>query len=253
MVDLAFIEPDWPVPNTIFALSTTRSGGHSRPPWADFNLGQHVGDEPTAVLANRALLQARLPRRSAEPNWLQQVHGNRVVRAEAAESDPVADACWTDRKGAVCAVLTGDCLPVLFCSRLGDRVAAVHAGWRGLLGGVLEAAIAAMGIDPAHLLAWLGPAIGPGAFEVGPEVRSAYLADAASVTQAATEACFVESVLRPGYYFADLFQLARIRLVACGLTEVHGGGICTFSDPDRFFSYRRDGQTGRMATLVVMA
>lgn len=152
----------------------------------------------------------------------------------------------------VCAVLTADCLPVLICSRGGDRVAAVHAGWRGLLGGVLEAAITAMGVAPASLLAWLGPAIGPSAFEVGAEVRSAYLAGAGPETRAATEVCFIPNTERPGHYYADLFQLARIRLDACGLTEVHGGGVCTYSNPDRFFSYRRDGETGRMATLIVM-
>jgi len=149
-------------------------------------------------------------------------------------------------------VLTADCLPVLFCSTSGDRVAAAHAGWRGLLDGVLEATVAAMGVDSEKILAWMGPAIGPRVFEVGAEVREQYLAAASATDKVLVEVSFVPSEVRPGHYFADLYALARLRLRAVGVTGVFGGGYCTFSDAGRFFSYRRDGRTGRMASLILM-
>ncbi|TGD71573.1 peptidoglycan editing factor PgeF [Mangrovimicrobium sediminis] len=233
-------EPDWSVPG-ILALSSERQGGRSAAPWDTFNLGDHVGDDPAAVAANRSRLQAMLPG-GTSIQWLQQVHGADVVRA-AGRGCPQADACWTDTPGIACAVLTADCLPVLFASADGAVVAAAHAGWRGLLAGVLEATVAAMGVDPGRLQAWMGPAIGPRAFEVGPEVREAFL-DAGD-----SRACFTTSP-NPGRYLADIYALARARLAAAGVSAVSGGGECTFRAPRRYFSYRRDGETGRMASLI---
>jgi len=245
-----FIEPDWPAPAGVFALSSTRQGGASLPPFDSFNLAQHVADDPALVAANRELLARALPAGS-EVQWLHQVHGVRVVQAGQGAACPEADASWSEQAGAVCAVMTADCLPVLFCSRSGDRVAAAHAGWRGLLGGVLEATVEALAAPPGELLAWLGPAIGPRAFEVGAEVRDAFLT-AQGADQQAIEHCFQPSTARAGHYFADLYALARIRLNAAGLTGVYGGDYCTYSDAQRFFSYRRDGQTGRMASLIML-
>ncbi|MBN7795228.1 peptidoglycan editing factor PgeF [Parahaliea mediterranea] len=241
----ALIEADWPAPPGVRAFCTTRRGGCGAPPFDSFNLGHHVGDP--ACAQNRRCLQALLPG-GARLQWLQQVHGTAVVEVPSRVFTPEADASWTRTRGAACAVLTADCLPVLFCDRGGTRVAAAHAGWRGLAAGVLEATVSAIGVAPAELLAWLGPAIGPRAFEVGPEVRAAFCAGADD----AEAACFEPSG-RPGHYFADLYALARLRLARAGLTAVHGGGHCTFSDAEHFFSYRRDGNTGRMASIVTLA
>lgn len=249
-----FIEPDWPAPAGVFALSTTRQGGSSLPPFDSFNLAQHVADDPALVAANRALLARALPAES-QVHWLHQVHGVRVVQAGQGAVCPEADASWSEQAGAVCAVMTADCLPVLFCSRSGDRVAAAHAGWRGLLGGVLEATLEALAAPPGEMLAWLGPAIGPAAFEVGAEVRDAFLAAQGADQQAdhqAIEHCFQPSTARAGHYFADLYALARTRLTDAGITAIYGGDYCTYSDSQRFFSYRRDGQTGRMASLIML-
>ncbi len=236
-----FIIPDWPAPARVRSLQTTRLGGISLPPYESLNLGLHVGDAPEAVAGNRARVAASLP---AQPCWLEQVHGIRVLDLdEEGTRERRADAALSRQPGRVCAVMTADCLPVLFCDREARVVAAAHAGWRGLLEGVLENTVAAMGLPPAVLMAWLGPAIGPGAFEVGEEVRQAFTArdpDAA--------ACFVPGV--PGRHLADLYGLARLRLKACGLTSIHGGGYCTHGEAARFFSYRRDGRTGRMASLI---
>lgn len=232
--------PQWPAPAHVRALQTQRDGGVSVGPFASFNLGAHVDDEPTHVAGNRRLLQTLLP---AAPQWLRQVHGTAVVRLPCAEAQPVGDAVWTDRQGVVCAVQTADCLPILLCSDDGTVVAAVHAGWRGLADGVIDAALAALPVPAARLLAWLGPAIGPDAFEVGPEVRARFVA-----ADSANAGCF-----RPGSgnrWLADLFALARRRLQACGVTAIHGGGVCTFGDSGRWFSYRRDGRCGRMASLI---
>lgn len=238
-----FIVPDWPAPATVRALQTTRRGGCSPAPWNSCNLGDHVGDEPARVAANRALLRRQLP---GEPCWLQQVHGIVAVDAATAPQNAVADAAYSRQAGVVCAAMTADCLPVLFCDRAGSVVAAAHAGWRGLLAGVLEATIAAMAAPPGELLAWLGPAIGPQAFEVGDEVRAAFVAQAGEAA-----AAFVTH--SPGKWLADIERLARQRLTAAGVTAIYGGGWCTVNDPERFFSYRRDGQTGRMASLVWLA
>jgi YfiH family protein len=236
------ILPDWPAPSRVKCAMTTRGGGVSGAPWASFNLGDHVGDDPAHVAANRARLQRILP---AEPVWLRQVHSARVVEF-GHEANPQADAVFARRPGQVCAVLTADCLPVLFCDRAGSVVAAAHAGWRGLADGVLEATVAAMQVPAGEILAWLGAAIGPQAFEVGDEVRQTFVSrhpDAA--------AAFAPHA--PGKWLADIYRLARIRLQHMGVQAIYGGGRCTFNEPDVFYSYRRDGVTGRMASLVWLA
>lgn len=243
MTELSFIEPDWPAPPTVRAVSTTRQGGVSQPPWDSLNLALHVGDDPAHVAANRARLaaQADLP---AAPRWLEQVHGTTVCGD--GQAGGVADAAVSHRVAEVCAVMTADCLPVLMCDRRGLHVAAAHAGWRGLAAGVLETTVAAMTCPPAQILAWLGPAIGPAAFEVGAEVRDAFLAVAAE--DAATVAAAFHPVGRR--WHADIYALARQHLARAGVHAVYGGGACTWSDGRRFFSYRRDGATGRMASLI---
>lgn len=235
-----WIEADWPAPPQVRALTTTRIGGVSNGRWAGLNLAAHVDDDPAAVAANRRLLREALAL-PAEPRWLEQVHGTCAV--DAAGPACRADASFSDRPGVVCAVLTADCLPVLLCDRAGTRVAAAHAGWRGLVGGVLESTVAALGPDPARLLAWLGPAIGPAAFEVGEEVRAVFLAADPGAAPA----------FRPssdGRWLADLYTLARRRLEAAGVGGVYGGTWCTYGDAARFYSYRRDGVTGRMGSLI---
>ena len=234
------IHPDWAAPSTVRACSTTRAGGVSGGPWAGLNLGDHVRDDVRAVAENRARLRAHLAL-PGEPRWLQQVHGTRVSVPGAPQE--CADACFEDRPGKVCAVMTADCLPVLLCNIAGTRVAAVHAGWRGLLAGVLEHSVACFDDPPGQLLAWLGPAIGPETFEVGDEVREAFVA----VDPTAAEQFRAHGY---GHWLADLYGLARRRLGRLGITAVSGGGYCTFSEPQRFFSYRRDGVTGRMASLI---
>lgn len=234
-----WLVPDWPAPQRVKACVTTRSGGISQPPFDTFNLGDHVDDAPEAVAGNRNCLRQLL---GARPAWMSQVHSTDAVHADPARLQ-VADANWSETPGIACAVLTADCLPVLFCDRAGTRVAAAHAGWRGLAGGVLEATVEALDTPAEQLLAWLGPAIGPDAFEVGPEVRQAF------VKQHAIAADAFRPSRNAGRFMADLYQLARIRLAALGLADVHGGGFCTFSD-SRFYSYRRAARTGRFASLI---
>ncbi|MDP1923925.1 MAG: peptidoglycan editing factor PgeF [Thiobacillus sp.] len=217
---------------------STREGGVSHAPWASLNLGDHVGDDPAHVAANRARLRCALP---SEPGWLKQVHSATVV--EAGLNVPEADAAYSRKAGTVCAVLTADCLPALFCDRAGSVVAAAHAGWRGLAYGVLEATVAAMQVPPGEILAWMGAAIGPQAFEVGDEVRQVFVAQ-----HPETAAAFFPHA--PGKWLADIYQLARVRLNHAGVPAVYGGGRCTFTETERFFSYRRDGVTGRMASLI---
>jgi len=229
----------------VLAYSTTRTGGLSEGPFASLNLGDHVGDDPECVARNRARVRDRLGL-SAEPLWLRQVHGCEVAQVSEAAAGCAADAAVARGAGQVCAVMTADCLPVLLCDRGGRAVAAVHAGWRGLAAGVLEAAVAALGSSPDRVLAWLGPAIGPDAFEVGPAVRDQFLA----VDPGADEGFRAGAGDR---WFADLYALARRRLEGVGVAAVFGGGYCTYSDADRFFSYRRDGITGRMASLIWLA
>lgn len=237
----SWIVPDWPAPATVSCLLTTRLGGVSQGAYASLNLGDHVGDDPAAVARNRALVTERVVR----PLWLEQVHGTDVVNAARAisASPSQADAAFAREPGVACVVMTADCLPVLFCDRSGSVVAAAHAGWRGLLAGVLEETVRSMAVPGAELMAYLGPAIGPQAFEVGDEVRSAYVAVDAQSSVAFTPAA-------PGKWLADIYLLARQRLAGQGLTQVLGGTFCTFSDAQRFFSYRRDGKTGRMASMI---
>ena len=234
------IAPQWDAPANVRALCTTRAGGGSGGPWAGFNLGDHVGDAPAAVAVNRAALCKLLP---AEPAWLKQVHGTRCVDAATVAAGSIADAAFTRTPGVVCAVLTADCLPVLLCDEAATVVAIAHAGWRGLAGGVIEAAVAAMDRPGVELLAWLGPAIGPAAFEVGDEVRAAFVAhdDQAAAAFARNDA---------GKWQCDLYLLARQRLAALGVCRVTGADFCTASDAARFYSYRRDGVTGRMASCI---
>ncbi|MBK1717731.1 peptidoglycan editing factor PgeF [Thiocystis violacea] len=243
------IEPDWPAPARVRACSTQRAGGISRDAFESLNLGDHVGDDPRRVERNREALCAHLGL-PATPAWLRQVHGRRVVQAGEGGAIPEADGSIATESGAVCVVMTADCLPLLLCDDRGSRVAAVHAGWRGLADGVVESAVLAMGVAPERLLAWMGPAIGPDAFEVGPEVRARFVA-----ADPDSAAAFRPSPAAEGRdrWLADLFLLTRRRLARLGVERVHGGGDCTFSQPRRFFSYRRDGTTGRMASLIWLA
>jgi YfiH family protein len=235
--------PQWPAPAVVCALSTQRSGGVSAAPYASLNLGDHVGDLPAAVAENRRRLRvaAQLP---AEPHWLAQAHGIRVADLDVGGSTiAAADGAYTRQAGRICAILTADCLPLLFAAESGEAVAAAHAGWRGLAGGVIEATVRALALEPRALLAWLGPAIGPRYFEIGPEVRDELLRG-----DGGAEAAF--TVNARGRFMADLEALARRRLARLGIERIFGGGECTHSHPDRYFSHRRDGQTGRQATLI---
>jgi YfiH family protein len=237
------IVPNWPAPNSIRAVSTTRLGGVSALPYDSLNIAEHVNDHPSCVSENRRIL-AISAGYVTEPAWLKQVHGNQVIAAEASRKLETADAAWTCKRGLPCVVMTADCLPILLCDRFGTVVAAAHAGWRGLACSVIEATVSSMGVAPEELLAWLGPAIGPLSFRIGDEVRSAILAnDAGSID------CFQPSLIA-GYWLADIYQLARRQLSKLGVQAVFGGGFCTFSELQRFFSYRREGQTGRMASLI---
>ncbi len=234
------IIPDWPAPANVKALQTTRLGGVSQAPYTSLNLGDHVGDDALKVAANRQLLNSLVP---TEPLWLQQVHGVEVVDAAQASCLPSADAAYARQAGAVCAVMTADCLPLLLCDTQGSEVAAVHAGWKGLLDGVIEATVQKMQSSPPVLLVWLGPAIVPQAFEVGDDVRDAFIAQHADAVHS-----FVAH--GDGKWLGDIYQLARQRLSRLGVTQVYGGGLCTYTDEARFFSFRRDGATGRMASMI---
>ncbi|MFC4260080.1 peptidoglycan editing factor PgeF [Marinobacter lacisalsi] len=240
--ELPVIHPEWSAPFRVRALCTTRAGGVSSPPWDSLNLGDHVGDNHGDVLENRRRLAHWAHLEPEDFHWLQQVHGADVAVLPASER--IADGAVTDRKGVVCAILTADCLPVLLCNREGTKVAAAHAGWRGLADGVLENTLAHFE-DLSQVLAWMGPAIGPDRFEVGPEVRERFLAFSRKL-----DSCFALSPERPGHFLADIYALARFRLQQAGVASIYGGGSCTVSEPEHFFSYRRDGQTGRMASCI---
>jgi YfiH family protein len=247
---LDWLVPDWPVSPRIAALVTTRNGGVSAGRYASLNLGtagagRAGGDTIDAVRENRRRVRAIVP---ADPVWLTQVHGTAVHRVDATgayarESPPVADAAVTRTPGVVLAVLAADCLPVLLADRDGGAIAVAHAGWRGLAAGVVENALRALDVPPSRVAAWLGPAIGPGAFEVGADVRDAFV-------DACAEDAFAFAAKSGGKWQADLYALARARLARAGVSSVHGGGACTYSDGAQFFSYRRDGATGRMAALA---
>ncbi len=238
-----WLPADWPAPANVHAGTSRRQGGVSRGRYASLNLAMHVGDAAPSVTENRRILE--LP---TEPVWLNQVHGICVVNAGkslTAKSQLAieGDAAYTDLAGVICAVLTADCLPVLLCDRAGSRVAAVHAGWRGLNAGIIARAVTALQSPAEHLLAWLGPAIGPNAYEVGDDVREAFV-----LKEAATGSAFRSS--RPGHWWMNIYQLARHQLAQLGVTEVYGGEHCTFQEEGSFHSYRRDGVTGRMASVI---
>jgi YfiH family protein len=241
-MSVAWLTPDWPAPPGVRALSTWRGGGVSTGAYESLNLGSHVGDLGTAVAENRRRLafDARLP---AEPCWLQQVHGALVADLDTDASLVGKDASFTRKPSRICAILTADCLPVLIAAADGSLVGAAHAGWRGLAAGVLASTLKAMGADPASLIAWIGPGIGPGAYEVGPEVREAMLA----AMPGAAQAFRANARSR---FMADLPRIARAQLQELGLRRVHGGTACTYADKERYFSHRRDGRTGRQATLI---
>ncbi|MBS3805131.1 MAG: peptidoglycan editing factor PgeF [Oleiphilaceae bacterium] len=242
--ELPVIVPEWPAPKAVRALATTRLGGVSQSPWESLNLGGHVGDSLADVAANRRRLAASAGLNPGQLGWLEQVHSS-VVVSQPSKGVPKADASVTRQRHQACTVLTADCLPVLFCDQAGTCVAAAHAGWRGLAGGILERTVAAMGVPAQDLMAWMGPAIGPKSFEVGPEVRAEFVAADPWAARA-----FNPVGARAGHFMADIWQLAKWRLESAGLTQVYGGGLCTASDPGRFYSFRRDGRTGRMASLV---
>jgi polyphenol oxidase len=241
-VSLSWLNIDWPAPPGVRVLSSFRGGGASAAPYASLNLGAHVGDNPETVADNRRAIiaAAGLP---AEPVWLEQVHGVNVADLDAPGPYGPADAAVTRRPKRVCAILTADCLPVVFATESGDTIAAAHAGWRGLSAGVIEATVQAIGASPQRLIAWLGPAIGPQHFEVGAEVREAFLRDDPENIDA------FESNSR-GRFMADLALLARRRLERLGISRIHGGGECTYARADRYFSHRRDGTTGRQGTFI---
>lgn len=235
-----WISPQWPAPVRVRSLITTRNGGSSTGAFASFNLGLRCDDDLQAVAANRAALARHLPQ---PPRWLHQVHGPKVVDADQLDGEVDADASVARNADTVCAIMIADCMPVLLCDERGTTVGAAHAGWRGLSSGVIENTVEAMAVDPSRLLAYLGPAIGPAAFEVGDDVRDAFLAHDRAAAVA----------FKPhgsGKWLADLFTLGRQRLAGCGVTRVYGGTDCTVADPQRFYSYRRDKVTGRMAALI---
>jgi YfiH family protein len=266
-----FIRPDWPAPAVVRALITTRHDGVSAAPFDGFNLGTHVGDDPGAVQSNRMRLRQHLP---AEPRWMEQVHGVQCLHlgstapAPASQSAlPQGDAAVTRDAGVVCAVLSADCLPVLLCATDGSAVGVAHAGWRGLAGGVIESALqglSVLGTPATQVMAWLGPAISGARFEVGAEVRAAFLdrasEDAGAFVQYRPQDATQPNATQPGAtqpggekYLANLYALARARLRRAGVAQVYGGGFCTYMDRQRFFSYRREGRTGRMASLIWLA
>ena len=235
-----WLVPDWPAPANIHAATTLRTGGVSRGTFSSLNPATHVSDDNERVRQNRQIIRAMLAL-PAEPVWLAQIHSNRAVKAVKTALLEQADASYTNESGVVCAVMTADCLPLLICSTDGAQIAAIHAGWRGLLSGVITNTVVAM--QQQDFLVWLGPAIGPDCFEVGPEVREAFLEKSASFNDAFKQQ-------GNGKWLADIYQLARIELAALGIVNVYGGTHCTFTEHERFYSYRRESQTGRMATLI---
>ncbi|MDA1369468.1 MAG: peptidoglycan editing factor PgeF [Proteobacteria bacterium] len=243
------IRPDWDVPDCIEAWVTTRTGGCSNPPYASFNMATHVGDSSESLRSNRLQLQAILPT-ALRFQWLRQVHGTDVVQIQCPEEQITADGLITRVPGIACCVLTADCLPVFLANKQGDEIAIAHAGWRGMLAGILEKTIMQMSSSPDALVAWLGPAIGSCHFEVGEEVREQFLNAHGSLDKLSS--CFVQTE-NPGKYLADLYAIARCKLNHLGVAAVSGGDFCTHCDQDRFFSYRRDGTTGRMASLIYIA
>lgn len=249
-MSIDIVIPQWPAPANVGAAITLRGGGCSRAPFDQSNLALHVQDQPETVLANRnSLIQTlKLP---AQPLWLDQVHGTDIVYAPGAVATARADGSYSDQPGAACAVLTADCLPVLFCDRAGTQVAAAHAGWRGLCGGILRKTVATFKQPSEQLLAYLGPAIGPQVFEVGGEVLQGFLEQAQNPRQQqAIKAAFSPKESVEGKYLADIYALARAELNASGVSQIYGGDYCSFSDSERFYSYRRESKTGRNGSLI---
>jgi hypothetical protein len=247
---LTRILPDWPAPNWVRAITTTREGGVSQAPYASLNLARHVNDNAAVVAQNRLTLSQEY-NLMFEPAWLHQTHSARVVRIKTpdfqadAEFGINADGAWTQLTGVPCVVLTGDCLPLLLCDSQGTLVAAIHCGWKGILAGIIENTIKEIGLHAqGEILAWLGPAIGPQAFEVGNEVRELFVQHDYQAIQA------FQPTDKPGKWLADIYQLARQRLYRVGVRSIYGGEYCTYTDSPYFYSYRRDGETGRMATLI---
>lgn len=255
---IPFITPNWPVPSNVKSLQTTRIGGVSVSPYEGLNLAMHVQDDAIAVAKNRQLLSPYLP---SEPVWVNQVHGVHVIDAAKSSCLETADGSFTQQKNVVCVTMSADCLPVLLCDKAGSVVAAVHAGWRGLCDGVIEAAVAKMEVPPDSLMAWLGPAIGPTAFEVGEEVRAQFIAIDAKASAAFvqpqsqnTQSQNTQSQNTQSKWLGNLYLIAQQRLNNLGVSAIYGGGIdedfCTLTDEKRFFSFRRDNVTGRMATMI---
>lgn len=239
-----WLVPDWPAPARVRAFVTTRAGGVSAGEFASLNLGSHSGDDAANVARNRLIVREHLPE---TPRWMAQVHGADVADLDRlAEDEAVtADAATASVAGRVGAVLTADCMPLLLCDEQGQRVGVAHAGWRGMAAGVIENTVCALGTEPAKVMAWMGPTIGPTAFEVGPEVREAFV-----TVDPRADAAFVQH--KPGKYMADLYALARLRLQSAGVSRIHGGGFCTYREADRFFSYRREQKSGRMGAFIWM-
>lgn len=244
---MAVITPNWSIPNQVQARYTTRQGGNSHAPWDDFNLALHVGDEPQRVAKNRSQLRSQLP---SEPVWLEQIHSSRVINlARESSSSPItADGSLTNQSQQICTVMTADCLPLLVTNQQGDTVMALHAGWRGLAGGIIEQGISDFlqmsHCLPEEILVWLGPAIGPDAFEVGNEVREIFLADLAC------QQAFMPSPRGEQKWMADIYQLARLKLQTLNIQNISGGTECTYANQSDFFSYRRNGTTGRMVSMI---
>ncbi|MDD5113345.1 MAG: peptidoglycan editing factor PgeF [Methylobacter sp.] len=235
-----WLTPDWSAPEGVRAATTLRTGGVSLPPYDSLNPALHVGDDIGRVKQNRQIIKNMLEL-PAEPVWMEQIHSNRVIQADNFTALEQADASYTRERGVVSAVMTADCLPVLVCSVGGGCVGAIHAGWRGLLSGIISNTLSMMGAR--DYLVWLGPAIGPDCFEVGAEVRDAFVQKSGAFDDAFTQQ-------NNGKWLADIYQLARIELASLGVNKVFGGDFCTVTDTQRFYSYRRDQQTGRMATLI---
>ena len=240
---LQWLTPNWPAPPQIKAFSTTRQGGFSEQSYNSMNLGDHVGDDAEKVAKNRTTLRSMLDLPN-EPQWLKQIHGNKVIQIHTGSSATVeADGCFTKQESNVCAVLTADCLPILITDKAGTTVAAIHAGWRGLANGIIDVALRALGLPNHSLLVWLGPAIGPTKFEVGEDVKSIFSEQAYN-----TDLAFKPKTANK--WLLDIYQIARYNLIRNGVEQIYGGDQCTFSQSDRYFSYRRDGVTGRMASLI---
>lgn len=238
-----YLKPDWPAPPSIKAFTTTRKFGHSKAPYDKFNLADHVEDDPEAVKKNRQQLREELAL-PTQPLWIHQVHGTKVISLdEVHDSSPEADAVITQSPHRVCAVLTADCLPILLCNSEGNEVGAIHAGWKGLLAGVIDSTLEALNTPNEQLMVWLGPAIGPDAFEVDAEIRDAYMKRNLN-----NQSAFKE---KEGHWHGDIYQLAKINLLQLGVHQVYGGNFCTYTDEQRFYSFRRSkGVTGRMASII---